>query len=122
MNTDNLQISPILFDSLHNNPLDFNPKSGLNFIPTIEQKLSDILAYDKAVQHILELGIEEHSGDWDPFYTIKTKTKEYDTGSGASQIISHTKYHITFLNYDEDGNETELEISIKNIISITLQR
>lgn len=116
MNTDNLQISPILFEALSNNPLI------LVHGDKPEYKLDRILQFDKAVQHILELGIEEHSGDWDPFYVINTKTNKFETEQGSSQIISHTNDTITFLNYDEDGNEIELVISIKDIISINLQR
>lgn len=106
---DQIQLSPIILK--HLKPTKF-PFQDLSF------RITQIKEIIKLYSFIEELGIEEHSGDWDLSLTIqyqdKLKIRTYRSESGYSNIeIIDNKLHI------EDEFFTKI-IPIESLISIHL--
>jgi len=83
---------------------------------------ANLLAYQKLITAIMELGEIEHTSDWDPFLIITTKSKlkskTIETLSGYPDMLinpTHIQVHIT-----ESDDQKLTSIPIADILTIKL--
>lgn len=103
--TKNYHISTLLMQTLANN--DYSP-----------QDKTQLQNYINMVNHLISLGEQEHSSDWDPSITVYTIQKEYQTEPGYYDMHISGDNLLLLNAYIDTSHEMQYIIPIKDILSI----
>ena len=109
------QLSGKLLDTFHD--WDLSEDGGDKY-----EELEEISAY---LQVIEGLGWLEHTGDWDPALVIGTNngdTLSLENGYWQFNLLDDEdgEIYLSSLNMDEDGQEYEVKVNIREIESINI--